>query len=164
MRYRVDRGGKTYEFDVELTAEGWRVRGTAGEELIRFDTRSDGSRRAIMTTGELEIWSARRGAETWARAGDKRLAARVERVRPSADAASNRAGIGALTAPMAGKLLRLDVAVGARVEAGQPLAVIEAMKMENEIVAPMAGVVIEVAATAPSAVEKGALLVKVEAE
>ena len=36
-----------------------------------------------------------------------------------------------LIAPMPGLLVRLDVAVGDRVETGQPLAVVEAMKMEN---------------------------------
>ena len=36
-----------------------------------------------------------------------------------------------LLAPMPGLLVRLDVAVGDKVEAGQPLAVVEAMKMEN---------------------------------
>jgi biotin carboxyl carrier protein len=63
---------------------------------------------------------------------------------------------------MAGKLLRLDVRVGDAVKAGQTLAVIEAMKMENELVAPLAGVVVELGQSAPSAVEKGALLARIE--
>src|SRR4029453_7398653 len=43
-----------------------------------------------------------------------------------------------LLAPMPGLLTRLDVAVGDRVEAGQPVAVMEAMKMENILRAPKA--------------------------
>ncbi|UIJ44998.1 acetyl/propionyl/methylcrotonyl-CoA carboxylase subunit alpha [Sphingomonas cannabina] len=46
-----------------------------------------------------------------------------------------------LLAPMPGLLTRLDVAVGDKVEAGQPLAVVEAMKMENILRAEKAGTV-----------------------
>lgn len=46
-----------------------------------------------------------------------------------------------LLAPMPGLLMRLDVAAGQRVEAGQPLAVVEAMKMENILRAEKAGTV-----------------------
>ena len=46
-----------------------------------------------------------------------------------------------LIAPMPGLLVRLDVAAGDRVEAGQPLAVVEAMKMENILRAGKSGVV-----------------------
>ena len=46
-----------------------------------------------------------------------------------------------LLAPMPGLLTHLHVAVGDRVEAGQPLAVVEAMKMENILRAEKAGVV-----------------------
>jgi biotin carboxyl carrier protein len=41
--------------------------------------------------------------------------------------------------------------------------VIEAMKMENELLAPLSGVVVEVAVTAPATIERGALILKVEA-
>jgi biotin carboxyl carrier protein len=63
---------------------------------------------------------------------------------------------------MAGKLLRLSACLGDAVKAGQTLAVIEAMKMENELVAPLDGVVVELGQTAPSAVDKGALIARIE--
>ena len=44
-----------------------------------------------------------------------------------------------LLAPMPGLLTRLEVAAGDAVEAGQPLAVVEAMKMENILRAPKSG-------------------------
>ncbi|WP_375383343.1 biotin carboxylase N-terminal domain-containing protein [uncultured Sphingomonas sp.] len=53
-----------------------------------------------------------------------------------------------LLAPMPGLLVRLDVAAGERVEAGQPLAVVEAMKMENILRAGKTGVVKELSAKA----------------
>src|SRR5204862_3988195 len=46
-----------------------------------------------------------------------------------------------LLAPMPGLLTRLDVAVGDKVEVGQPVAVMEAMKMENILRAPRAGTI-----------------------
>ena len=90
------------------------------------------------------------------------MSARVERARPSAAGSSNGASAGAVRAPMAGKLLRIEVKVGDSVRPGQAVAVIEAMKMENELLAPFAGNVVEVAATAPGAIDKGALVVRLE--
>ena len=83
-------------------------------------------------------------------------------MRPSSGIANSAGAAGAVRAPMAGKLLRLDVRLGDTVQAGQTLAVIEAMKMENELVAPLDGVVVELGQAAPSAVDKGALLARIE--
>jgi biotin carboxyl carrier protein len=63
-----------------------------------------------------------------------------------------------LTAPMPGRVVRVLEAPGADVVAGQGLVVIEAMKMENELVSPRAGRVLEVAVREGQAVEAGALL------
>jgi biotin carboxyl carrier protein len=63
-----------------------------------------------------------------------------------------------LTAPMPGRVVRVLVADGALVEAGQGLVVVEAMKMENELRAPRAGCVEQVAVSQGQAVEAGALL------
>ncbi len=52
-----------------------------------------------------------------------------------------------LIAPMPGLLVRLDVAEGDKVEAGQPLAVVEAMKMENILRAAKSGTVKSISAT-----------------
>jgi biotin carboxyl carrier protein len=54
------------------------------------------------------------------------------------------------------------VAEGDEVAAGQPLVVVEAMKMENELRAAAGGRVRRVLATAGMAVEKGAVLVELE--
>jgi biotin carboxyl carrier protein len=163
MKYRVERKGKQHEVDVELTSAGYVVRGADGEaQLIRIELRSDGSRRAITPWGELELTRARRGNELWADVAGRRLSATVERVRAAGAAGAAGTSAGAVRAPMPGKLLALRVAIGDSVKAGQPLAVIEAMKMENEIVAPIDGVVRTVAVTAPTTVERGALLLEVE--
>ncbi|MCW2681991.1 MAG: Carbamoyl-phosphate synthase chain, ATP-binding protein [Frankiales bacterium] len=69
---------------------------------------------------------------------------------------------GALTAPMPGTVVRVDVASGAAVEAGQVLVVLEAMKMEHAVRAPADGTVAQVVVKAGQQVDSGALLVVVE--
>ena len=60
---------------------------------------------------------------------------------PAAPVASTPAGADAMPSPMPGNILRVLVNVGDTVTENQPLMILEAMKMENEIVAPKAGVV-----------------------
>jgi acetyl/propionyl-CoA carboxylase alpha subunit len=69
---------------------------------------------------------------------------------------------GSLVAPMPGSVVRVLVEVGATVEAGQPLVVLEAMKMEHTVAAPGDGTVGEVRVGAGQQVEAGAVLVVFE--
>jgi biotin carboxyl carrier protein len=65
-------------------------------------------------------------------------------------------------APMPGRVLRVLVESGTSVLAGQPLVVIEAMKMENALTALRDGVVCEVAVVEGVSVESGRLLLRIE--
>ena len=58
-----------------------------------------------------------------------------------AAAKSGAAGSVKITAPMPGKILDVKVAAGATVKRGEVIAILEAMKMENEIVAPQDGTI-----------------------
>ena len=58
---------------------------------------------------------------------------------PKAAAPAGAAGAVAVKAPMPGNILDVKVAAGASVKAGDVLVILEAMKMENEIVAPQDG-------------------------
>ncbi|HEY7745776.1 MAG TPA: acetyl/propionyl/methylcrotonyl-CoA carboxylase subunit alpha [Desulfuromonadales bacterium] len=69
---------------------------------------------------------------------------------------------GRLTAPMPGRVLAVLVEPGARVRRGEPLMVLEAMKMEHTIGAPADGVVKEVHFQAGQQVEEGARLMSME--
>jgi acetyl/propionyl-CoA carboxylase alpha subunit len=70
---------------------------------------------------------------------------------------------GSLVAPMPGTVLRVQVAEGQQVAAGEPLVVLEAMKMEHAVRAPADGTVTAVGVAQGQQVDAGALLVVVEA-
>jgi biotin carboxyl carrier protein len=74
-----------------------------------------------------------------------------------------RTASGDVVSPMPGRVVSILVKPGDRVEAGTPVAVVEAMKMENQLVAPAAGVVERVCASAGDAIESGARLVVIGA-
>jgi biotin carboxyl carrier protein len=63
-----------------------------------------------------------------------------------------------VTADMPGKIVKVEVSVGDTVTVGQPVVIVEAMKMENPIGAPIDGVVTEIAVQEGATVESGAPL------
>jgi biotin carboxyl carrier protein len=77
-------------------------------------------------------------------------------------ASTARSSRDTVIAPMPGRIVRVFVSPGDRVEAGAPIAVIEAMKMENELRAGHAATVAEVLVRPGDAVEGGAKLVLFE--
>ena len=60
--------------------------------------------------------------------------------------------------PMPGNILRIEVSQGQQVNEGDVLMVLEAMKMENEIVAPKSGTIAQIAVSKGAVVETGAVL------
>lgn len=66
-------------------------------------------------------------------------------IAPAAQAPKAAAGGKAVTAPLPGVILQICVSEGQQVSQGQKLAILEAMKMENDIVADRAGVVTSIA-------------------
>jgi len=91
---------------------------------------------------------------------DLRAAVIDERaLRARREAVGLRTGRVELRAPMPGLLKAVHVKEGDRVDADAPLATLEAMKMENELLAPSAGRIAKVRATAGTKVEAGAVLI-----
>ena len=80
----------------------------------------------------------------------------------SAPSAAASAGDGVIKAPMHGRVLELLARVGDRVDLGQRLAVIEAMKMEHTLRAPFAGVVTQVPVRSGAQVVEGAPVMVLE--
>lgn len=78
---------------------------------------------------------------------------------PAQAAPVNLAAGETVAAPMPGNILRVEVNQGDTVKAGQLLVVLEAMKMENEIVAPKDGTVAQVVTSKGAVVDTGSPLV-----
>ena len=75
-----------------------------------------------------------------------------------AEAPSGAAGSITVESPMPGKILSVEKKVGDSVEAGQTIMILEAMKMENEIVAPEAGTIASINVSVNQSVEAGEVL------
>jgi len=87
---------------------------------------------------------------------------RTRAIRQLSSSASGPKGPAPLVAPMPGLIVRVSVEVGATVQPGQGLVVMEAMKMENELRSASAGTVKAIRAEPGTAVERGAVLVELE--
>ena len=162
----------TYEVEIEGRSALVHIRQVDGGYAISVDEGSD------------SVWSARRlGEAEWmvANGGPGRpvglhldgeraelqisghsLRAKVSDPRKSALDALGGAGSGDVVSPMPGVVVRIGVAQGDTVAAGQVLIVVEAMKMENEFKSPCSGVVSEVLVAVGEALETGARLIHVE--
>lgn len=77
---------------------------------------------------------------------------------PKAAAPAGTQGSVAVAAPMPGKILGVKASVGQAVKKGDVMLVLEAMKMENEIVAPSDGTVASINVSVGDSVEAGATL------
>ncbi|MBO5648297.1 MAG: biotin/lipoyl-binding protein [Clostridia bacterium] len=77
---------------------------------------------------------------------------------PAAPAAPAAAGATTVSAPMPGNILKVNVTAGQAVKKGDVLMILEAMKMENEIMSPVDGTVASVGVNAGATVESGAVL------
>lgn len=80
---------------------------------------------------------------------------------PAAPAANGKEGNIKVEAPMPGKIVGINVSVGDKVETNQVVAVLEAMKMENEIVTPKGGTVATINVTSGTDVNSGDILITV---
>ncbi len=88
----------------------------------------------------VEVGGRRFNVAYWAPpVGAARAAGGTRRKRPRLEKSSAGASDGIVTAPMQGTIVKVGVKAGDRIEAGDQICVLEAMKMENEVLAPMTG-------------------------
>jgi len=125
--FNVTLHGET--FHIKLTGSGHR-----GEEQRPFYVSVDGIGEEVMveTLGEVEVSGSKSGGKKKTTGG----VAGSGRPRPSHE--------GCVTTAMPGSIVEVKVQAGDKVTAGDPVLVIEAMKMENEIQAPKTGIVVAV--------------------
>ena len=132
MKYKVTLNGRTYEVEVE-----------AGKAMLLDEYE------AIVPT------AAPTAAPTAPAAAPAPAAPAAAPAAPAAPAGAGEA----VVAPMPGNILKVAVTAGQAVKEGDLLCVLEAMKMENDILAPKAGTVTSVAVSKGSTVDTGAALV-----
>ena len=85
-----------------------------------------------------------------------------KRLRSTQSSGGHDPGVAQVISLMPGKIVRVLVELGAQVEAGAGIAVVEAMKMQNEMKAPRAGVVVSINAEAGTTVNAGDVLAVIE--
>ncbi|MCE8459282.1 acyl-CoA carboxylase biotin carboxyl carrier protein subunit, partial [Rhodovulum sulfidophilum] len=125
--------------DARLAPEGWRIEGALPGAVLRAG-------------GAIHVFAGADGSFSFTP------------VDPLDRAAAAGAGADVIEAPMPGLLKTLAVSEGEHVAMGQPLAVLEAMKMEHMLAAPRAGIVAEVLAAPGAQVEAGAALIRLTPE
>lgn len=136
MKYKVTLNGKTYEVEVEK-----------GEAIVVAEYAAYAPAAAPATAPAPAAAPAQAAATVSAPAAA-----------PAAPAPSP-AGGDVVAAPMPGTILSVKVKPGDTVKRGDVLLILEAMKMENEIVAPRDGAVVQIITTQGASVETGAPLV-----
>jgi len=166
-------GGARRRFDLELggaplVAYLTRLHDGAtvlelGERRWNLHTRALGAGRHDLTLGErrLTLAAYRDGERVAVFAPEgSAVVTEVDRLAHAGDHAGEG---GKLTAPMPGKLLQLMVGVGDKVAKGQPLAVMEAMKMEHTLLAPRDGEVGELLYRVGDQIAEGTELLRLSA-
>ncbi|HEX8163371.1 MAG TPA: biotin/lipoyl-containing protein [Pyrinomonadaceae bacterium] len=147
-RVFAEVGGRAYELEARPTE--------AGSHLFVLDGRVYECR--------VEEGGARGGAAKVLVGGRAYEVALFDprRLRAGGAGGAQNQGRAVVAATIPGKLVRVLVEEGARVEAGDGLVVVEAMKMQNELKSPKAGTVVELRARAGETVNAGDVLVVVE--
>ena len=143
-RFRVTIDGQTREVDAKPIRPGtWSIMLDGASFVVDLDKRRNGVAASVgASEAMLQVEDALH--RRLASAASPRGAARGETIR----------------APIAGKVVKVLVAVGDTVAPGSPVIVLEAMKMENELVSERGGTVAQVAKQAGQAVDTGDLLVE----
>lgn len=112
----------------------------------------------ITVNGNVYEVTVEEGASTGAVAAPKAAPKAAPAAAPKAAAPAGAAGSVVVTAPMPGKILAVKASAGQAVKKGDVIMVLEAMKMENDIVAPQDGTVASINAAVGDSVEAGATL------
>jgi biotin carboxyl carrier protein len=164
VRFAAQEGETRHAIEVQALADG-RYRVTVDGRAHVVDSRptSPGTLSLLIEHAAAEVSVSSRGDEFQVVVGGRvhRLRLLDERaVRRERPAAGD--GVREVRAAMPGKVVAVLVEAGAKVERGQGLIVLEAMKMENEISAPRDGTVTEVCVRPGQAVEPGELLARLD--
>lgn len=164
MKYLVEIEGEPREVNVEILGETVSV-SLEGNPVDADVRRLGGSLSLILDGKVFDVVVGGSAEKLELAAGSARLvgSAQNERMRAKRRSKGGKSGAGAIRSPMPGKIVEVRVAVGDHVEAGTPVVVMEAMKMQNELRAELSGKVTTVEVSPGQNVESDALLLTIEA-
>jgi biotin carboxyl carrier protein len=158
---KLTRVGDSREIDAEMISrDGAAIRVRIGDRELAAELtpNADGGGILAIDGRRYPVFSARQKESIFVSVGPASF-----EFKPAQEAARRRArGLAAaeITAPMPGKVLKVLVRDGDLVEAGQPLVVIEAMKMETTLAAESAAIVKHVGVEEGQTVDHGAVLIE----
>ncbi len=161
-RFDLEAVGEHHEVTLERLHDGGTVMVLQGERLALATHALGGDRYDVALGGHrhgLTVYAIGEKVAVFGAAGSA-LLGEIDLIAHAGDQAGEG---GRLAAPMPGKVLSIAVKAGDRVSRGQPLAVMEAMKMEHTIQAPHDGVVAELLYAPGDQVAEGAELLRLEA-
>jgi len=162
---RLNYQGRPVEVGVRrIGQDGWRVDSAAGSFGVRPDPTRTGRFTVEAGPERKVVWAVRTPSGVEVCCEGHRYVFEADR-RPGSAVAEATPGartFEGLVAPLPGVLVRLQVREGDRVEALQPVAVLEAMKMEHVVNAPRSGTVRRVYFQEGDRVPKGAVLLDLE--
>ena len=168
MKLKVEINGRQH--DVRLRQEGPLVSAQVDEERYNLEVTNPATGEYLLRNGTTIFHCHAETAGKQARVFNVNLRGanyEVEvtdpkRLRGLQSSGGHDQRLAQIIAPMPGKVVRLLVEVGAQVEAGAGIVVVEAMKMQNEMKSPKAGVVTSVTAIAGETVNAGDVLAEIE--
>lgn len=118
----------------------------------------NGTEYIVEVEGEGTIWKATVEGQTF----DIEMPDAAPSAKPRRAGGRKKKKSGTVSANIPGKVVTVEVKEGERVEEGQVILILEAMKMQNEIQAPVSGTVISVHCTEGEAIEANVPLVVIE--
>ena len=162
MRILLSKDAEDLEIEVQPEGSGYLV--TLRGRAHRVDGIIDCWMRVRIDARPVEAWVRRQGEAIVVERRGRPFRFRVRD--PRAPKLSRRRSLedasrGELHAPMPGLVVQVLTHEGEEVEAGRPVVVVEAMKMQNALVAPLAGRVRSIPVTPGTAVETGQLLLAI---
>jgi acetyl/propionyl-CoA carboxylase alpha subunit len=171
MTFEVEVGGRTFSVGVQRTDCPGRFRitldgvvrvvdvsrtGDFGLSLLNMDV-------TVPRSDDVQIVPGARPGDLLVGFRGRTIDVTVNGRRSAhAEGALHSHGQVTIVAPMPGRVVRVLVGAGDEVDARQPVVVVEAMKMENELRAPRAGYVKEIVVTPGTSVEAGRVLAVIE--
>ena len=162
MRLQVSINGKSHELELTQTQNAWDCR--LGGRTVEIDVRAV-SAGVLSIIREGKSYLVRKGANGAIIVGERAYEVSIADPRSWRSRQTTSGGASGpqrLTASMPGKVVRILTTPGAHVKAGQGIAVLEAMKMQNELRSPRDGKINAILVQEGKAVNAGEVIAVVE--